>query len=289
MDELDSIAEDLGVQLEERRVSEPAMDPIQRVLSKVSTSLTRKSTRLRNKSVNSVAGELPKMIDQELDERRLSRVLSRVPTVPRSYQDIREFPPGEIQDWLEVAHAELPAAIDSITSVLETLPSLEYGSPIEEKDVQDYEPQYHEEPQYYEEPQHYDEPQYYEAPQYYDEPQYYEEPQESGYHDEELAESPPQRSYTEPLFELHDRIAELERRLQNETISAESPQHSEREFITPTERATSESVAFEPPIQRNVDEEQDAEPVPPIVERIATRRATMSPEVSTQQTFSPDL
>lgn len=52
MDELDEIAEDLGVPAQERCESEPGFDPVQRVLSKVSTGVSRKSTRLRNKSVD---------------------------------------------------------------------------------------------------------------------------------------------------------------------------------------------------------------------------------------------
>lgn len=113
MDELDSIAENLGVQLQGSRDSEPPVDPVERALSKVSTLLSRRSTRLRNKSIDSVIEEIPKMIDQEPHGRRLRRIIAM-------------FPPEEVQEWLEMAQAELPSAIDSITSVLETLPALEY-------------------------------------------------------------------------------------------------------------------------------------------------------------------
>ncbi|KAH7078614.1 hypothetical protein FB567DRAFT_450553 [Paraphoma chrysanthemicola] len=311
MDELDSIAEDLGVHLEERHAAEPAIDPIQRVLTKVSTSLSRKSTRLRNKSVDSVAEEIPKMIDQEVNERRLSRVLSRVSTIARNYRNIREFPPEEIQEWLEVAQAELPAALDSITSVLETLPALEYGSPIEETE----EPQYREETQHYEESRYYEEPQYYEQtkygeePHYYEEPQFYPEPQYSEHqpevedYEEGPGESTPQRSYTEPLFELHDRIAELERRLQKSSPAADSPRHSEKEFITPFERAAT-SASRESALQATIrpsrtsmtvpeSDEDTAEPqqeFPPASERVATRRnsslVSRQPTARSERTFS---
>jgi len=109
MDELDTIAEDLCVQLQDRRISEPAIEPIQRVLSKVSTSLSRRSTRLRNKSVDSVAEEIPKMIDEQIDDQRLIRVLTRLSAqsrrmtaVSQDYQDISEFPPEEVRQWLEI-------------------------------------------------------------------------------------------------------------------------------------------------------------------------------------------
>jgi C4-type Zn-finger protein len=106
MDEPDTIAEDLGVQLQARRASEPPIDTIQCVLSKVSTRLSRKSTRLRNKSIDSVMEEIPKMIDQEFDERRLSRVLTRIATQVTQvtgFEELGEFPPEEVQQWLETA------------------------------------------------------------------------------------------------------------------------------------------------------------------------------------------
>ena len=90
MHELDSIAVDLGVQLRDRKDSEPVIDPIQRVLSKVSTGLSRKSTRLRNKSVDSIHKEIPNMTDEQLDERRLSRVLSRISTQSRQMSSITQ-------------------------------------------------------------------------------------------------------------------------------------------------------------------------------------------------------
>jgi hypothetical protein len=116
MDELDTIAEDLGIQLQDRRTSEPPTDPIQRALSKVSTGLSRKSTWLRNKPIDSVAEEILKMIDQKSDEWRLSRVLTHVMTQSRRMsaanedgQELGEFSPKEIQQWFATTQIELPA------------------------------------------------------------------------------------------------------------------------------------------------------------------------------------
>lgn len=276
MDELDIIAEDLGVQLQDRRASEPPTDPIQRVLSKVSTGLSRKSTWLRNKSIDSVTEEIPKMIDQKIDERRLSRVLTRIMTQSRRMsavnedgQELGEFPPKEIQQWLATAQAEVPAAIDSITNVLDVLPALREQEPSEvsvsEQSLQ-YEPVHEPQPCYvpfYEEPIY--EPMYDEQPEY--ELIYESEPEiESG--------TSPQRSYTEPIVELNDRIAELERRLRIESMQMKSPEESEDESAITEERE---------------------EPLP---ERVATRQTTVPPsrkptnrssEVETEQSRASDL
>ncbi|KAF2856508.1 hypothetical protein T440DRAFT_549884 [Plenodomus tracheiphilus IPT5] len=149
MDELDSIAEDLDVQLQDRRATDAQTDHVQRVLSKVNTGISRRSTRLRNKSVDSVAGEIPKMVDQQINERRLSRVLTRISAqsrrmsaITQNMQDIGDIPPEEIQEWLEVAQTELPAAIDSITTVLETLPALDFESADEQEGQSVYEEEY---------------------------------------------------------------------------------------------------------------------------------------------------
>ncbi|KAF2007422.1 hypothetical protein P154DRAFT_569296 [Amniculicola lignicola CBS 123094] len=147
MDELDTIAEDLGVRLNEQRFSEQDLDPLQRALTRVSTGFSRASTRLRNKSVDTVADELPRMLDQEINERRLSRVLTRiqaqsrrVSSIRQGLQDLDSIPPEEVQGWLEVAQAELPAAIDSICTVLETLPAVV-------PEELEYEPEYEEYPE----------------------------------------------------------------------------------------------------------------------------------------------
>ena len=231
MDELDSIAEDLGVQLQDRRVSEARPDPIQRVLSKINAGISRRSTRLRNKSVDSVTEEIPKMIDEHTNERRLSRVLTRISSqsrrmseITQNMQEIGEIPPEAIQEWLEVAQTELPAAIDSITTVLETLPALGFessGEPDEQLQFeQDYGP-----------------------PDYPGLESQYEEEEHALY--EDYAESPPRRTYTAPISDLQDRIADLERRLGNDSIRAISPEleEHEAEFAGETMALPIQSVA----------------------------------------------
>jgi hypothetical protein len=237
MDELDSIAEDLGVQLNDRRRSSMEIDPVQRVLSKVSTGISRKSTRLRNKSVDSVANEIPRMISQEIDERRLSRVLTRIQsqsrrisTVSQGLQEFDTIPPEEIQEWLQVAQCELPAAIESITSVLETLPALDFQpEPELESEIAQEQPEYESNVRYDDELQ----TQEYEIQDYDD------------YHE---AESPRRRSraYTEPILQLQDRIADLERRLRQDTEPIVDS--FEEEHVPRTYRAATETVDSEPPL-----------------------------------------
>lgn len=256
-DEFDETAEDLGVPAQGRRDSEPSFDPVQRVLSKVSTGLLRKSTRLRNKSVDSVAEEIPRMIDQQINEKRLSRVLTRISTqsrrmsaITQGLSNIREISPEEIQEWLEVAQSELPAAIESITTVLETLPTLELEPEFEEVEEQpEYEPE-----------------------------------TESVQEHEVIYEdyTSPQRSYTEPLVELQDRVADLERLLRKQSIQLTSSVYEEDYSAVPLERvATSETVKFEAPVERMAEQETDYEtelgPEPETFECITTHRSTFSP------------
>ncbi|KAH5337558.1 hypothetical protein HBI39_064090 [Parastagonospora nodorum] len=267
MDELDTIAEDLGIQLQDRRPSEPMIDPIQRVLSKVSTGLSRKSTRLRNKSIGSVVEEIPKMIDQKIDERRLSRVLTRIATQAKEMtgdQEPSEFPPEEVQRWLEAAQNELPAAIDSITNVLDTLPALMDREPSPLEGPLEYEPIYYPQPRYvpfYDEPEY--EPYYEEPPEYeliYEsepEVEYDSEPEPEYEEEYDTSTPPPQRRYTGPIVNLNDRIEELERRLRKESIRETSTPQSEDDL--------------------SISDDRD-EPLP---ERIATRQVTIPPSRKT--------
>lgn len=269
MDELDSIAEDLGVHLQERSFSEREIDPIQRALSKVSTGLSKKSSHLRNKSVDTIADEIPRMLDQEINQRRLSRVLTRIQTqsrrvsaVSQGLLDLETIPPEEIQEWLEVAQTELPAAIDSIATVLETLPALEARTPLEEsRDEPVFEYQY--------EPQ---------VPPDVEPEEEYEAKLEPEYDSEDYPETQRRqsRTYTEPILALQDRVADLERRLLGEPIPVASSEYSEgEEEIPEIERARTEAVGFEPPVESMALEESELEQ--PLVKRITTRRSTHTP------------
>lgn len=118
-DELDEIAEGLGVPAQDLRDSEPSFHPVQRVLSRMSTDLSSKSTRLGNKLADTVVEEKPRMIDQEVNKRRLSRVLTRISTQSRRVSaitqelcDVGEIPPEEIQECLEAAQSRLSQAIE---------------------------------------------------------------------------------------------------------------------------------------------------------------------------------
>ncbi|KAJ4358558.1 uncharacterized protein N0V89_003142 [Didymosphaeria variabile] len=143
MDELDVIADDLGIHLDDRRRSSTFIDPVERALSKVNNNLFRKSTRLRNKSVDFVIEKVPRMIDQGVNERRLSKVLTRISTQSRRMSiilqgrlEVEAIPLEKIQAWLECAQNELPAAIDCITAVMESLPVVDLAPRLETEAVE---------------------------------------------------------------------------------------------------------------------------------------------------------
>lgn len=254
MDDFDEITEDLVVPSRERRESDKGFDPVQR-LSKVSTSLSKKSKRLRNKSVDSVAEEVPRMINQQTNERRLSRILTQISTqsrrisaITQGLSDVREIPPDEIQEWLEVTQSELPAVIDSITTALEALPALEFETQVEDLEEQsEYEPKV----------------------------ECIQEPEAVYEH-----HMPRQRVYTEPLIELQDRVADLQRVLQNQSVRPASSDYEGGYSFSPLERAVpSETMGFEPPVGRTVEQESEeqVESGHETLGRVATRQATVLP------------
>ena len=258
MDELDEIAEDLGVPSQDHHESELSFNSVQRVLSKISTGLSRKSMRLRNKSVSSVAEGIPRMIDQQINERCLSHLLTRILTqslrmsaITQVLSDTGDIPPEEIQEWLEVAHSELPAAIDSITTVLETLPILDFKPEVDDLDEQ---------------------PEYKQV--YEPDIEFLQEPEAT---DEDY--TPPQRSRTERLIELQDRVADLERLLRKQSAQLASSDYEEGCSSVSLELAvTSETVGFEPPVKRMAEQElaDEQDPVPETWERTATQHTTFS-------------
>jgi hypothetical protein len=279
MDELDEIAEDLGVPAQERCESEPGFDPVQRVLSKVSTGVSRKSTRLRNKSVDSVAEELPRMIDQQINERRLSRVLTRISTKSRRMSAITqglsdlvviESIAASSSDCATSSHSRISSC--GLSPMLEMLPALKHEPEFEEAEEQ---------------------------PEYEPDLEYNQEP-ELIYEDY----TPPQRSYKESLVKLQDRIADLERLLRQQTVQLTSSDYEEGYSSAPLERAsTLETVGFGPPVERIAEQEPGEEitselehkPEPSTFERIATRATTsvsrkptnMSQDIKDQSLFIP--
>jgi hypothetical protein len=258
MDELDEIAGDLGVPSQDRHESEPSFNPVQRPLSKTLTGLSRKSTWLKNESSDSMANITPRMIDQQINERHLSRVPTRISpqsrrmsAITQGLSDVGDIPPEEIREWLEVARSELPAAIDSIITVLEILPALNFEPEVEDLNEQpEYEQLYEPETEYL---------------------------QELEATDEDY--TPPQRSCTERVIELQDRVADLERLLQNQSAQLASSNYEKGRSPVSLELAvTSETVGFESPAKRVAEQEPENEQelVPKTWERIATRRITVS-------------
>ncbi|KAL1797012.1 hypothetical protein ACET3X_005552 [Alternaria dauci] len=135
MDELDSIAGDFEVQLQDQQETElgdeSIVNPVQRVLNKASTRLSHMSTLHTDALVESVhcmldsASTSPSrrltlrdedMVDDLVVE-PVQRVLSKTPLGAS---------PEEIEEVLRVARDELPAAVASVTAVLQTLPGTEY-------------------------------------------------------------------------------------------------------------------------------------------------------------------
>lgn len=219
------------------------------------------------------------MIDQQINERRLSRVLTRISTksrrmsaITQGLSDLGDIPQEEIREWLEIAQSELLAAIDSITTMLEMLPALKHEPEFEEAEEQ---------------------------PEYEPDLEYNQEP-ELIYEDY----TPPQRSYKESLVKLQDRIADLERLLRQQTVQLTSSDYEEGYSSAPLERAaTLETVGFGPPVERIAEQEPGEEitselehkPEPSTFERIATRATTsvsrkptnMSQDIKDQSPFIP--
>jgi hypothetical protein len=131
MDELDNIAEKVGARVRERSYSGLQNDPVQKVRTGEATDMSRPSTGFRNQSVDATSQGIPDLDDEESKDGRLSRVLTgiesrsrRVATVFQGLQEITSIPPEDIPDFLASAQHELLAAVDSIGSVLATLPGM---------------------------------------------------------------------------------------------------------------------------------------------------------------------
>jgi hypothetical protein len=273
LDELDAIAGPYLAQLEDHLASGRIIDSPRRRLSRLSTQLSRRSTRHRNDSVG-----------------QASRGLTH-----KDLQELAHHSPGLTPEWFDLAQAQLPAAIESIASVLESLPGSVYQSSNEVSEAhfvqsgqsngEEYRPEqpYDErrlsEPAYEEHLQ--SEPvytrQFSYKPKYDTEPEFeYEAPLEPEYDEDDHSSSPPQRIHTDTIFGLYDRIIEIGRALREDTMRVTSPQYS----MVETEAAEGEQL----------DERTSG--------RVTTHR-TMSmpreqftstpPAVETAQSFSSDL
>lgn len=150
------------------------------------------------------------MISQQTSERHLTRVLTQ------AFSDVEEISPKEVQAWLGAAtQSGLPAAIDSTTTKLKTSSPPDFEPEFEDLAEQlEYEPELESflEPEVvYED---------YTSPEYWDK---------------------------EPLVELQDRIAYLERLLCQRTVQFTS--FAFEEGYSPAlleQTTTSETVEFDP-------------------------------------------
>jgi hypothetical protein len=316
MDELRSIAGELSIHPQMR-----ATEPDEQALGTETSGLSRNSPRLRNESVDAAVEKVPGRIDQEPDDSRISRVLTRISThsyraseLARAFQEHGEFPPEEVRTWLDMAQSELPAALGSITAVLDTLPPRKHdhhsGEPSPDEQVSDEQPSlgsvWDEQPRYdrdHEVQSQYgqvcdEQPQFGQVnqEQQQDVRMYQEQPHyDQVYHDqprcddvyEANAERPleydvetlPTRDSTEPVRELYDRIIDLERRLE-ESMRAASPQYSTSDHATPAERAiTFRGQGSELPVQEDAEPEPEPEEDFQLrpVQRMSIRQRTVSP------------
>jgi hypothetical protein len=104
MDELDSIAGDLDVRLQDQQEIESVNESAaQRALSKVPTGFSSKLTWLESKPIDRTDDDFPSIVDNNDEERRLRRALTRVfsqskkppSAIQKSYKAER-FSPEEI-------------------------------------------------------------------------------------------------------------------------------------------------------------------------------------------------
>jgi hypothetical protein len=216
LDELDAIVGPYLEQLEDHLASDRIVDSPRRRLNRLSTQLSRTSTR--TKSVG-----------------RLSRGPTR-----HSTQRVEDLLPRMIANWVELAQTELPATIESVSLVLESLPGSVYqlsneGSEMHEPfdDRHAFEPAYDERhlsgPTYEEqfEPQPVYRRQFSHKPNYDLEPEVeYEPPLEPGYDQDDHAPSPLQCQHTGPIFGLYDRVVKVGREVRDDTMQVTSPRHS---------------------------------------------------------------
>ncbi|CAN9308407.1 unnamed protein product [Alternaria alternata] len=120
---------------------------IQLVLSREPTGVSSKVRRSESKPVDFASGDVLSTVNDSIDQRRLSRVLTRI------FSQSKE-PPSTTREVLRGARDELPAAVASITAVLQTLPGTNYepadefrdgpelNEPAESIDEAQYSPQY---------------------------------------------------------------------------------------------------------------------------------------------------
>lgn len=239
MDESDNVAEDSGAPAWKCQ-SEPGSNPAHRILDKMSVTLPRTLSRLRNKSVDSVAKEIHRMDDRQINKQWPRHILTRAWTHSRAMSattqclpDVGERPPEEVQGWVGTAKSELPVTIDSTNTVHKTLPALRFGSSYEELGERP-------------ECEHGEEPEAEDAQESY------------ALHKDCTLQY---RSYTEPLVEWQDCNTDPEHLPQKQPVYSASPDY---EFTTliPLERAVNrQTFEFERPVESMAqhDPEQEME------------------------------
>jgi hypothetical protein len=177
------------------------------VLNKSSITLTRESNCLQNRSTDPVVVEVPKIVDEEINQTSPSRVLTRIFTQPRCISGITQGSEDdepiqhmEILQWLDVAQTELPAAINSLNDALNPLPT---GASVTEPDMPKHEFKVSYEQKY--------------------EPEY-----ESEYEPEYEDYEPVIRTDTEPTMGLQDYMANLEYQPSKASVASVSKYSEEK-------------------------------------------------------------
>jgi hypothetical protein len=218
-----------------------------------------------------LAEEAPKTLDQQIHQKRLSRVFTRISTqskrmsnMSRSLQSLDVISP-EIRELLEVTQDELPAAIDAISTVLDTLRALQLET--------NSGPQYGDIGE---------QPGYKAGIQYSDDTQHHEKFEGPYYNAEVYPEYLPRRSrmYEEPTLQLQDRTNEVEQRVGQVYGIPISQELLDEVLTSPVERIAAGPNAFEPSMMRMADEES-LEEVVASVGRMTTKHSIVLPALGT--------
>lgn len=221
MDELNAIAEDLGVQIDEGSQGEKVIEPTSRGSSR---SLLRRSTRLTNKSIDSATNLRDVGTWRTSTSNRYPDRSRRGSSVPQGWHTISKLPVHRVQNWWRAAQTELPAAIGAIASVLGSVPTVDYIVPDFVEDGSDEQDVYEEYPQEIQEEDS--------VLDYEDE--LVPEPQPGDVNETVSRLSLPRR-YTEPFLDLRNRGAVLGRDFKEEavkTIDQEFDESSKHETLS---------------------------------------------------------
>lgn len=197
MDELDAIAEDLGVQIDEGGGH------------KDDSANPRRATQLTNKHIDSASDTRDVGTKCTSTSTRYPVKSCRGSSVSKELQTFSRLPVHQVQNWWRAAQTELPAAIGAIASVLANVPIVDYVIPDDDNDNSDEQDVYVEYPEDVQRKVSF----------YEFEDDLVPEPQLE-YAEDVLSEASPLRRYTDPILDLRDRIAIVEKRFKEESTQA---------------------------------------------------------------------